>query len=68
LGGDEFVGLAVETGETTSDVILTRLQEHLNAVNIQETRPYKLSISYGIARYDPEKPCSLMRFWSAGIK
>jgi diguanylate cyclase (GGDEF)-like protein len=68
LGGDEFVGLALETGDTTSEVILSRLQEHLNTHNIQETRPYKLSLSFGAAKYDPENPCSLDELLERGDK
>ncbi|HVN71995.1 MAG TPA: diguanylate cyclase, partial [Desulfomonilia bacterium] len=55
-------------GETTAEVILSRLREHLNAHNIQEKRPYKLSISYGVARYDPDKPCSLDELLERGDK
>ena len=68
LGGDEFVGLAVETENTNSELILSRLQEHLNAFNIQEKRPYKLSISVGVARYDPGNPCSLDELLERGDK
>jgi diguanylate cyclase (GGDEF)-like protein/PAS domain S-box-containing protein len=59
LGGDEFVGLALDSSETTGDAIKNRFMENLNAHNLQEIRPYRLSITMGMARYDPEKPCSL---------
>jgi diguanylate cyclase (GGDEF)-like protein/PAS domain S-box-containing protein len=59
IGGDEFVGLALNSSETTGNAIQKRLRENLNAHNFQKIRPYKLSMTLGIARYDPEKPCSL---------
>ncbi|HVP21494.1 MAG TPA: histidine kinase N-terminal 7TM domain-containing protein, partial [Anaerolineaceae bacterium] len=58
LGGDEFVGLGIEPQGNLGELILARLQEHLNAFNLQEDRPYKLSVSFGKAVYDPERPCS----------
>jgi len=30
--------------------------ENLNTHNLQENRPYKLSFTTGMARYNPEKP------------
>lgn len=59
IGGDEFVGLAIETVEKSSDLIMTRLLENLNAFNHQRQRPYKLSLSVGITQYDPEHPSSI---------
>jgi diguanylate cyclase (GGDEF)-like protein len=68
LSGDEFVGLGIETQENMADVIVARLQEHLNAFNLQESRPYKLSISFGLARYSPQNPCSLLELLDEGDK
>jgi diguanylate cyclase (GGDEF)-like protein/PAS domain S-box-containing protein len=59
IAGDEFVVLAMETGEAGADVIATRLQENLEARNAREGRRYKLSLSVGVAGYDPENPCSI---------
>ncbi len=59
IGGDEFVVLAVETDEATPEILTTRLQEKLEARNARGDLRYKLSISVGIARYDPESPCSI---------
>jgi GGDEF domain-containing protein len=53
------VGLAVESDENTGEVIMSRLKEHLNALNFQKDRPYRLSISFGLALYAPKSPCSL---------
>ena len=59
LSGDEFARLVLESADTTRDRIVERLQENLNAYNLQTNRQYKLSVSFGIARYDPAAPCSL---------
>jgi diguanylate cyclase (GGDEF)-like protein/PAS domain S-box-containing protein len=59
IGGDEFVVLAIETDGAPAEVITARLQENLEAHNAREDRRYKLSLSIGIAHYDPEHPCSI---------
>jgi diguanylate cyclase (GGDEF)-like protein len=59
IGGDEFVALAIETMEMTGDVIRFRLQENLRAYNAEEKRAYDLSLSMGVAWYDPEHPRTL---------
>jgi len=59
IGGDEFVVLTIEAGKDSEEVLLHRLQEELDAHNAQGERRYKLSISVGIAYYDPERPCSI---------
>jgi two-component system, cell cycle response regulator len=58
-GGDEFVGLMLETTESSSESVLHRLTDNLKAHNLQTSRPYPLALSFGIAHYDPAKPCSL---------
>ncbi len=68
LGGDEFVGLSIETGPNSGEIILNRLQEQLTVLNLQEPRPYKLSISFGTARYNPGNPCSLDQLLEYGDK
>lgn len=59
IGGDEFVVLAVEAGEDRAETLLHRFWEKLDAHNAQGEQHYKLSISVGIAHYDPERPCSI---------
>ncbi|MFB3895535.1 MAG: PAS domain S-box protein [bacterium] len=68
IGGDEFVGLAIESKETTVDQIMARLQEHLNALNTFGKRAYQLSLSIGIMRYDPNQPVSLETLVEQGDK
>jgi diguanylate cyclase (GGDEF)-like protein len=59
IAGDEFVVLAIETNGFPAEVLTTRLQENLEAHNARGGRHYKLSLSVGLARYDPERPCSI---------
>ncbi len=59
FGGDEFVVLSLETPESSADVLTNRLNEHMTYHNRYENRSYELSVSTGIARYDPENPLSL---------
>jgi len=59
VGGDEFVVLAIETDGAPAEILATRLQQNLGARNAREGRRYKLSLSVGLAHYDPERPCSI---------
>lgn len=58
LGGDEFAVLAWEASVPHTQVILSRLERHLKKANAEESR-YKLSLSVGVARYDPHAPVSI---------
>jgi len=59
MGGDEFAVLAIDTSDETREVLIMRLHNTLDDYNRPEGRNYQLSLSIGIAKYDPEKPCSL---------
>ena len=59
IGGDEFVVLAVQAPTEITDIMLSRLKDVIDKHNVTEQRPYQLAISIGIARYDPEAPCSI---------
>ena len=67
-GGDEFVGLALGSTEKAGDEVLARLQENLDAHNSRGNRPYKLSISVGLTRYDPKHPSALEELLERGDK
>jgi diguanylate cyclase (GGDEF)-like protein len=58
LGGDEFAVLALEASCENKEVILRRLQRNLNGSNAEESR-YELTLSVGMARFDPKHPVSL---------
>jgi diguanylate cyclase (GGDEF)-like protein len=59
LGGDEFVVLAIESDGAPAEILTTRLRENLETRNANRDRRYKLSLSVGVSRYDPERPCSI---------
>jgi diguanylate cyclase (GGDEF)-like protein/PAS domain S-box-containing protein len=59
IGGDEFVVLAVDAAKETAKAIANRIQASLNVLNQRKGETYHLAISLGIARYDPEAPCTL---------
>jgi diguanylate cyclase (GGDEF)-like protein len=59
IGGDEFVVIPVETTGDNIDIISSRLQKSLKLHNAEKNHKYKLSISVGIAYYNPENPCSV---------
>ena len=59
IGGDEFVVLAVESADINYEILATRLQKNVDAHNAKGSRFYKLSISVGIAKLDPEHPISV---------
>jgi diguanylate cyclase (GGDEF)-like protein len=58
LGGDEFAVLAWEASIPDVRVILARMERNLAKVNASEDR-YNLSLSVGVARYDPQSPVPL---------
>jgi diguanylate cyclase (GGDEF)-like protein/PAS domain S-box-containing protein len=59
MGGDEFAILAIDTTDETREVLIMRLHNILDDYNRPEGRNYQLSLSIGIAHYDPETPSTL---------
>jgi diguanylate cyclase (GGDEF)-like protein len=59
IGGDEFVMLAVETPENNAGILRKHLQEKVDAYNSKENVPYKLSLSFGVVRFDPRVPATI---------
>ena len=59
IGGDEFLILAIDATDETREVLMERLHSYLDEYNRPEGRSYTLSLSTGIAFYDPKKPLSL---------
>ncbi|MGE5238480.1 MAG: diguanylate cyclase domain-containing protein [Chloroflexota bacterium] len=64
VGGDEFVVFPVGTGDDCLETIITRLEDNLRRHGMKGPKNYKRSISYGIAFYDPESPCSIEELMS----
>jgi diguanylate cyclase (GGDEF)-like protein/PAS domain S-box-containing protein len=59
MGGDEFAVLAIDINDETAQILLGRLQAFLKTYNAREKRKYLLSLSVGVARFDPQDPVSL---------
>ena len=59
IGGDEFAVIAIEAGPDSVEILRDRLSKNLEASNGGGSRRYTLSVSLGIATYDPEHPCSI---------
>ena len=51
--------LAQETSENSSEAIFHRLESALQLLNEKVNSPHKLSLSVGVARFDPQNPVSL---------
>jgi diguanylate cyclase (GGDEF)-like protein len=58
LGGDEFAVLALEASSENHRGILGRLERNLKKLKGEESL-YELSLSVGVARFDPKNPVSL---------
>jgi diguanylate cyclase (GGDEF)-like protein len=58
LAGDEFAVLVLEASTEDEAVILSRLEKALKKSNAGESR-YELSLSVGVARFDPQNAVSL---------
>lgn len=55
IGGDEFAILALDNDASKAPIVLSRLQEKVDAFNNGDRR-YKISLSAGIACFSPEAP------------
>ena len=56
LGGDEFCALLPEEGPEGAESPMARLQAMTDIHNMQESRPYKVAMSIGLAAFDPANP------------
>ncbi len=59
IGGDEFAVLAIDTNGRTGGMLIERLNSCLDEYNRIKDRNYLLSLSIGMAHYDPENPSTL---------
>ncbi len=53
IGGDEFAVLAIESDDTSVGMLRMRLERNLIAFADNAGRPYDISLSIGVATYDP---------------
>jgi diguanylate cyclase (GGDEF)-like protein/PAS domain S-box-containing protein len=60
IGGDEFVVLAIDVAEGRVAALARRLREKIQARNSRAGVDYPVSFSLGIARYDPDRPSTLL--------
>jgi diguanylate cyclase (GGDEF)-like protein len=58
LGGDEFAVLAMTASGQGKEILLRRLHQSLKKSNANEPR-YSLSLSVGVAQFDPKRVVSL---------
>lgn len=59
IGGDEFVVIPVGTTVDSVDIVFARLNKAIEINNSEGNHAYRLSLSVGIAFYDPEHPVSI---------
>jgi diguanylate cyclase (GGDEF)-like protein/PAS domain S-box-containing protein len=52
LGGDEFLLVLPECDVTKADQVLKRIIKSLDEYNKRESKPYRISFSYGLVKYD----------------
>lgn len=57
IGGDEFAVLVIEASRAGAGSLARRFKENLKSYNDAANRRYVLSLSIGVASYNPEKPC-----------
>ena len=55
MGGDEFVILAVDAGETGEQILTSRLRERIDQYNDERNRAYRISLSIGVVRVPPDR-------------
>lgn len=56
--GAEFAVAALEAHPDSAGILTARLRDGFWDLNARATRDYQLSVSAGLARYDPRQPCA----------
>jgi diguanylate cyclase (GGDEF)-like protein len=59
IGGDEFAIVMLEDSKADTGILSLRLQDSLDVFNKKPDLLCELGISIGVARCDPESPCSI---------
>ena len=68
IGGDEFVIMAMENPESTTEKFTSRLKTNLNNYNTKAIKPYTLSFSMGLIPYTSGDPCDIDNLLSSADK
>ncbi len=66
IGGDEFVVMPVGNKEDKVEVIVSRLEKNLERHNKGADRGFVLSLSVGVAFFDPDRPCAVDELLAEG--
>jgi diguanylate cyclase (GGDEF)-like protein len=64
IGGDEFAVLAQANTDDSRESILSRFKSSMDLMNRDVLAPYQLSLSVGVAGFDPGNPVSLSELLS----
>lgn len=56
IGGDEFVILAPDAAQTHAGQLVSRILNAIDSHNETTEQPYGLSVSIGVAHYEPDEP------------
>jgi diguanylate cyclase (GGDEF)-like protein/PAS domain S-box-containing protein len=59
MGGDEFVVVPIGTQGDDINIITGRLQRNIDLYNAKKDRRSRLSMSLGVAYFEPAQPCSV---------
>lgn len=59
FGGDEFVVLAPQFVGARPSLLVDRLERMIEDYNVTNGRDYEIRVSTGVARMQPDKPCSI---------
>jgi len=56
---DEFAIMTLDAYGSSADIIASRLLGNLEDLNSKGSLPYRVTLSMGIAPFNPERPCSI---------
>jgi len=59
MGGDEFAIFPIDTSIAGVDIAIGRLKKNLEIFNASGDEPFKLSLSTGMAGFDPQQPSTI---------
>jgi len=68
IGGDEFAVLAAEDQSGGHDILLSRLNGNIAQFNLQNPNAYAISLSVGVAHFDPHHPSTVAELLAAADK